>query len=302
MIQTIYSSSDFSWIDIFNPQDSDLKDIGGRYKIHSLLIEDILAPHHLPKFERTESLFFSIFRAVDENAPHDAYTVQSITRKIVFIWNDQFLITVRRSKQPFLDSFIESWQKKNDITSKVSPENILSSIFLAILETYEPILNLADTFIEETESLIFQSKQSLAVVEKLYTFRSRINAIRRILRMTMDSLHKINTQYPFQSTVYNNLIEETDHLLAKSDELKEDSIQLVNMYLSISSHHSNEITKVLTLFSAFFLPVTFIAGIYGMNFEFMPELKQPWGYGFIWFIMVLVTVIIFSWFKRNKWI
>jgi magnesium transporter len=86
------------------------------------------------------------------------------------------------------------------------------------------------------------------------------------------------------------------------EQLTEDALNLVSMYMSISANKSNEVMKVLTIFSAYFLPLTFIVGVYGMNFEFMPELEWTFGYPLVIGLMVLVFILIYSWFRRKKWL
>ncbi len=76
----------------------------------------------------------------------------------------------------------------------------------------------------------------------------------------------------------------------------------MNIYISFSSQKTNEVMKILTIFSVFFMPITFIVGIYGMNFDYMPELSKRWGYPIVLLIMAVVTVIIYQWFKRKKWL
>ena len=89
-------------------------------------------------------------------------------------------------------------------------------------------------------------------------------------------------------------------LILVYDEVSEDSNNLLNTYLSVNAQKSNDVMKLLTIFSAFFLPLTFIAGIYGMNFENMPELKWPVGYFVTLGVMAVVAIIIFFWFKRKR--
>lgn len=86
------------------------------------------------------------------------------------------------------------------------------------------------------------------------------------------------------------------------DQLNEDINNLLSLYLSISGQKTNEVIRVLTIFSVFFMPLTFIVGIYGMNFEHMPELHWEYGYVFSIFLMILVTVLIYLWFKRKEWL
>jgi magnesium transporter len=86
------------------------------------------------------------------------------------------------------------------------------------------------------------------------------------------------------------------------DQTIENANNLLNLYISISSQRTNEVVRVLTLFSVFFMPLTFIVGIYGMNFEFMPELRSPYGYPVVLIAMALITIGIYSWFKKKHWL
>jgi magnesium transporter len=102
------------------------------------------------------------------------------------------------------------------------------------------------------------------------------------------------------------LLQETKDLHLKLlniyDQIHEDVSNLVNFYLSISAQKTNEVIKVLTIFSVFFMPLTFVVGIYGMNFDYMPELHTTWGYPTLIVVMVLISAIIYTWFRRKKWL
>jgi magnesium transporter len=89
-------------------------------------------------------------------------------------------------------------------------------------------------------------------------------------------------------------------LTTQYDQIMEDASNLVNTYIAISSQKTNEVMKILTIFSVFFMPLTFIVGIYGMNFEFMPELRSKWGYPAVLLLMIMVTLVIYYWFRRKK--
>ncbi|MBC8644918.1 hypothetical protein H9W95_15300 [Flavobacterium lindanitolerans] len=91
-------------------------------------------------------------------------------------------------------------------------------------------------------------------------------------------------------------------LLTLYGQVQDDANNLLNIYLSLSARKTNDVMKILTIFSVFFMPLTFIAGIYGMNFKFMPELDEKWGYPLALLAMVIVSVIIFIWFRRKKWL
>jgi magnesium transporter len=112
---------------------------------------------------------------------------------------------------------------------------------------------------------------------------------------TMHVSHKRNPFYEDMRDFYLRL--ETD-----TDDLQENITQLLNLYISLASQKTNDVMRILTVFSAFFLPLTFIVGVYGMNFQFMPELTSKWGYPGVLIFMAAVTFLIFQWFKRKSWL
>jgi magnesium transporter len=99
---------------------------------------------------------------------------------------------------------------------------------------------------------------------------------------------------------YQDIKDELLNLITYNDESVENANQLMTTYLSISDQKNNEVVRLLTIFSAFFLPLTFIAGVYGMNFDFMPELNWKWGYFFSIGFMLLVVIVIYLWFRRKR--
>ena len=126
------------------------------------------------------------------------------------------------------------------------------------------------------------------------------NIIIKLLILTEDITHALNA-YKAHNLALQDAKDLHTKLLTLFNQLHDDVGNLQQIYLSISAQKTNEVMKVLTTFSVFFLPLTFIVGVYGMNFKFMPELESIWGYPIVLAIMVAITVLIYWWFKRKKW-
>ena len=116
-----------------------------------------------------------------------------------------------------------------------------------------------------------------------------------------EPINHVHPQGDNQSAI-QDLRDQHLKMLTLYNQVLEDVNNLMNMYLSFTAQKTNDVVKVLTIFSVFFMPLTFIVGIYGMNFEFMPELKTKWGYPVVILVMIAVTAVIFFWFKRKKWL
>jgi magnesium transporter len=287
----------FEWIDVIKPTAEELKRIAEEYDLHSNSVQDSLQPEHLPKFEWIGDTFFIIARVYDHLSPRDADTIQEISNKVAIFVGKNFIITIHRVEQPFLDAI----RSKNfDTAQCTSPNDLLIKILYNIFQSFVSPSMTLETELDQLESLIVLKNQTNAVLRKLYHLKRKAAVCLRILRLSktiIDNLDK-NTS----AVIHQDLREFYLSLDTSFDQTIENANNLLNLYISLSSQRTNEVVRVLTLFSVFFMPLTFIVGIYGMNFDFMPELRSPYGYPGVIVVMILVTVSIFFWFKRKRWL
>jgi magnesium transporter len=136
-------------------------------------------------------------------------------------------------------------------------------------------------------------------LEELYFIKSQSRILKKVLHITHEIIEHIDPKYK-NSYLYQDIRDKLLNLLTVNEESVENSNQLMTTYLSISDQKNNEVVRLLTIFSAFFLPLTFIAGIYGMNFKFMPEINWKYGYFFSIIFMLAIVIVIYSWFRRKK--
>jgi magnesium transporter len=136
-------------------------------------------------------------------------------------------------------------------------------------------------------------------LEELYFIKSQSRILKKVLHITQSVMEQSVDNFS-ASYQYQDIKDELLNLLTYNDESVENANQLMTTYLSISDQKNNEVVRLLTIFSAFFLPLTFIAGVYGMNFRFMPELNWKWGYFFSIGFMLLVVLVIYLWFRRKR--
>ena len=153
--------------------------------------------------------------------------------------------------------------------------------------------------ITEIEKTIFLKDYRVVLIEELYYIKTQSRILKKILSITETTILKSQDKYKV-SYIYQDIQDQLLNLLTVNEESVENSTQLMNTYLSLSDQKNNEVVRLLTIFSVFFLPLTFIAGIYGMNFKFMPELNWKLGYGFALSLMAIVVIVIYLWFRRKK--
>jgi magnesium transporter len=153
--------------------------------------------------------------------------------------------------------------------------------------------------ITDIEKTIFLKDHRAILLEELYFIKSQSRILKKVLHITQNVIDQVADKFS-NSFQFQDIKDRLLNQLTINDESVENSNQLMTTYLSISDQRNNEVVRLLTIFSAFFLPLTFIAGVYGMNFDFMPELKWRYGYLFSILFMFLIVLIIYIWFRRKR--
>lgn len=294
-------NSQFDWLDITNPAVAELQAVAEQYDLPDSLVRDCLEPTHLPKFEVNDGLNFIMLRVFVAPENNEADTIQELSTKIAIFYATDYLITVHRRSHPVLS------QLKNVACAPGrecnSPAEVAIHIVRYALNSYvQPALTLTKE-LDDYEADIFLKREVPNTLQGLYFLKRKASAAKQLLLLTRDILTMLRRQSATDDTT---LMQDTQDLQVKVETLYQQldgaATNLMNLYLSLSSQRTNEAMRVLTVFSAFFLPLTFIAGVYGMNFEYMPELTWKMGYPGAMAAMVLISIGIYTWFKRKGWI
>ncbi len=295
-----------TWIDIESPTESDLKSVAETYGLHKTAVADCLQPTHLPKFEQFDQVFFLIARAYDMIRSNDGETVQELTNKLAVFVGPDFIITIHRTANPYLENIRTVWQTKSKKISNVT--HLLNDLLKGVISTYAQPIENCDERLSKLEKAAFAAGSRFPYREG-YIILRKASVMKRILWMNLEVIRRL-PQMPDQSrTFFQDLTEETQRQLVVIEETVESVRSVINMHVAISgqrmneaSYKTSEIMRVLTLFSLLFLPLNFVAGVYGMNFEHIPWLKEEWGfYGSIG-LMLAFVVSIFAWFKKKGWL
>ena len=311
----IIERDSFQWIDVVDPSHLEIEELAKEYNLHETSVEDCLNPEHLPKFEKIGKYSFIVLRAFDEASHDDSDSVQELTRKVAVFYNENVLISIHRKDQDYLKKIRETWKIKvdqkeiNEVEAGPLFFQVLHDVILGVVLSFDrPIENSMD-ILEKLEMGVFDARGAKPfAIEEGYYLKRKASVFKRMLRFTMDILPKINSR-PDTATFLQNLKEEAEVLYIYTDDLTESINALLNLHISLStqktteaSHQINMIMRVLTIFSVFLLPLNLITGIYGMNFEFMPELKWSFGYPFALFFMVFIEGAIYLWFRKQGWL
>lgn len=292
------------WLDVTAPTDEEFSGIAAAHGIDVFYFKECMNPEHFPRFDViNEKSKQMILRLFDETSQKNGDTVREITRKIAIFYSSEFIITVHQRDISWLTAI------KPMVSSLLSKKNgidvLVTRMIQEVIHSYEAPIQNASRQLEEFEVKIFLENNSRSLFQDLYLNRRRSVIYKEMIDQTALILNEqIFSQLPAarNSSILKRLKAETERLYFYSSKLHESVSYLINLHISLASHRTNEVMRVLTVFSAFFLPLTFIVGVYGMNFKNMPELEQPFGYYYVIGFMVMISVLIAFWFRRKGWL
>lgn len=305
MIRELCPNKKFRWLDLSHPTPEELAQVQQEFNLHTAHIQDCLDPVHLPKIEKIGNVNFIIIRIFDIESEVDADTIQSLTRKVAIFVGPDFIVTVHRfdaAKFSLLaDRCLSDAEEAMATNGSLIPTVIVRFINRA-LRTFHLFLEISENKLDTFEAALFDEQNSQVLTQDVHIVRRQLSLTKRILIHTQDVIHQLTPNRESLSYHYQDLKDTLSTIIFLADELLEDTTNLLSLQLSVASQKTNEVVRVLTVFSVFFMPLTFIVGVYGMNFKHMPEVDWEYGYLAAWGIMIAVTISIGLWFYKRGWL
>ncbi len=292
-----------TWINIDGLHEVEIiEKIGNHFDIHSLILEDILHTGQRPKFEDFEKYIFIVFKMLyfDENGD------DILEEQISIILGSNFVISFQEKEGDVFNPVRERIRAGRFQIKKRKIDYLAYALIDAVVDNYFLILEKIGEKIEDLEEELLDNPtpETLQTIHqlkrKLISLRKSVWPLREVIggleRGESALFHKSTAIY--LKDVYDHTIQVIDTIETFRDMVS----GMLDMYLSNLSNKMNEVMKVLTIIATIFIPLTFIAGIYGMNFEFMPELKWHWGYFLVWTLMIVIGIGMVFYFRRKKWL
>ncbi|MBM3169059.1 MAG: hypothetical protein FJZ76_07260 [Bacteroidetes bacterium] len=290
MVEKKTSFANFEWIDLENPKLSELSELIKPYGLNIHLVKDLLQVGHLPKMEKVDEFNFLILRAFSANQNAKLTTIPELTNKIGFFFTNEILISVHQKQFTFLSEISGHFE---------NPEALILKITEKMISSYQAPADWLSEEMDKFEGNIFLNHGKRFSVESLYFAKAKARACKKIMILTQTVLNHLSV-HNINQTHLQDLKESVSSLILQFEDFLDEANSLLSIYISSNSQKTNEVMKLLTIFSAFFLPLTFLVGVYGMNFKFMPELNWEYGYYLTWGAMFGISLTIFIWFKRRK--
>lgn len=275
--------------------------LGKHFNIHPLVLEDILNADHRPKIEDYEECLFLVIKNVSRQPDSREIDVEQIS----VVVGDNFVISFQESDRDIFEPVKKRIRNRMgrirrrgaDYLAYTLVDTVIDGYFHVLEDVEETIEAIEDTLISETDG---------DTLEAIHRLKREILFLRKNILPLWDitnRLEKEDTPFIDESTrIYiRDLNDHMTQIRETVEIFREMTTGLLDLYHSGVSNRMNEVMKVLTIISTIFIPLGFIAGIYGMNFKYMPELELKWGYAAVWCLILVVGVSMLVLFKRRKW-
>jgi magnesium transporter len=292
-----------TWINIDGLHEVEIiEKLGSHFGLHPLLLEDILNTDQRPKMEDYGDYIFVVLKMLYPGENKDEIEAEQVS----LILGSNFVISFQESEGDVFDPVRDRIRKNKGRIRKAGADYLAYALLDAIVDNYFLILENVGEKIEDTEQQL-ATNPSPETLQYIRELKNEMIFLRKSiwpLRELINGLERCESTLIHQSTgaylrdVYDHTIQIIDTVESYRDMIS----GMVDIYLSSISNKMNEVMKVLTIFASIFIPLTFVAGLYGMNFEFMPELKWHWGYFALLAVMALIGISLVFYFKRKRWL
>jgi magnesium transporter len=288
----------FLWLDLQSPQAHDLELLSEEFKFHRLAIEDATRHHERPKLEAFDNYYFMVFYAL-------RYDTRLSGQAIGLFIGANYIVSVHQGEITTIDETIERWQA-NVAEFGHDGGALLYALLDAIVDDYFPVIDQLAERVEGIEEQIFE-RFSEDALQEVFSLKRDLLGVRRVVAPERDVLNVlIRREVPiferntilYLQDVYDHIVRITDSIDTYRDLLS----SALDAFLSVQSNRLNQIVKVLTIASIVLMSDALIAGIYGMNFEFMPELHWASGYPFALGLMLVISVGLVLFFRLRRWL
>ncbi len=295
-------NENYNWLNVHGIHDSEkIKTLCSKLNIHNLAIQDLLDVNQRPKFQEFDDYWFFTLKSIIPSG--DSIIEQE---QLSFILGQNYLVSFQERKADYFNHIRERLRKDIGIVRERSSDYLLFLLLESILDNYFTTINDIENNISETLEIDIGKDPSPEIINSAELFKRQVHQIKKTIIPIKEFVVRIEREkFSFVNERHiKYFFELKDLCLSLIDDCEQIEVRLEsisNLFFSIQGHRMNQVMKTLTVVSTIFIPLTFIAGIYGMNFSYMPELNWKWGYFGVWAIILIVLVGMIIYFKRKKW-
>ncbi|MHA7058760.1 magnesium/cobalt transporter CorA [Aquimarina sp. M1] len=292
-----------TWINVNGINHTEaIEKIGDHYNLHPLILEDIANTQQRPKIDEYEGYLFVVLKMLYFDKEEEL-----AIEHISFVLGSNYVISFQEADGDVFDEIRNRIRTGKGRVRSMGSDYLLYALMDAVVDNYFNLIEAMGERIEELEDDLFEEKPNDDITYDIQGQKREILKIRRAvfpLREVVNRIEKSDHPLITDKTQFY-LRDLYDHIIQVSESIdiyREMIWGLMDMYMTTISNKMNEVMKVLTIIASIFIPLTFLAGMYGMNFEYIPELKFKYGYFVLWGIMILIFFGLLYYFKRKKWL
>ena len=292
-----------TWINIDGLHDIDtIEKVGNHFDLHPLLLEDVLNTHQRPKFEEFENYVFISLKMIGINKKGNGI----ISEQVSFVLGKNWVISFQEQEGDIFELIRDRLRENRGVIRKRRCDYLFYRFIDIVVDHYFLVVDHISDNILTLEEVTLDNPDK-DHIHKIQSLKKQLVSLRKMVSPLRDAVGKIprgsNTLIseeidPFFRDVYDHLVQVNEAIETQRDLLS----GVMDLYLSGISNNMNQIMKILTIISTIFIPLTFMAGIYGMNFDVMPELHWEYSYLVLWGLMIVVTIIMVRYFRKKKWL
>jgi magnesium transporter len=291
-----------TWINVDGLHDVEtIGRIGTLFDLHPLVIEDILNTGQRPKIDDYGSYLFIVLKMIRFDSP----TGMVVNEQLSMVVADRFVLTFQERQGDVFEPVRERIRRLKSRIRSAGTDYLACALMDTVAENYISVVERIGEQIEDLEEEILSGHDS-GVMEKINRFKKETSYLKKSVRPAREAVFQLlrlesdlidEKTRPFFKDLEDLIIHATEAIDTYHDLLTDQ----LNIYNSATANRMNDIMKVLTVFAAIFIPLTFIAGIYGTNFEYLPELRYKYSYFIFWGVLIVIAGGLLGYFKRKKW-
>jgi magnesium transporter len=296
--QLVVAAADdgFRWIDVAAPNRATLSALTEELHLPESAAEDCLDPHQLPKVERHGELTFIVVRLHVGPVGGTSASARELTTPLAILVGPDLILTIHRRDHAVLARLRRAYAAAE---GEVTVADVLDELIGECILTFDGPLNELTEDLTAFEASLFSAQVSERTLEQIFVRKRRASVLGWILLRTREALVRSHGATDRFAPLYESR-ETLDALQFRARELVEHTENLLNLQIALASHRTNEVMRVLTVMSVIFMPLTFVAGVYGMNFD-APEFHWRYGYFGVWVLLGAVFLGALAWFRARGW-
>ena len=292
-----------TWINIDGLHNTEIiEKLGKEFELHPLILEDILNTGQRPKFEDFDNYVFTVLKMLSYDEPNQTTQAEQVS----LVLGANFVISFQESIGDVFEQIRDRIRNSKGRIRRMGSDYLTYALLDAVVDNYFLILEKFGEKIEYMEEELVSEptektlQQIHAIKREMVFLRKSVWPLRELINSLVRSESKLIKEPTgiYLRDVYDHTVQVIDTVETFRDMVS----GMLDIYLSSISNRMNAVMKVLTIIATIFIPLTFVAGIYGMNFKYMPELEWKWGYLAVWIVVVIIGICMLIYFRRKKWL